>query len=564
MMLNKWIHAVPKIALAGAILMITGCPSPPITGPQSLPSDAQDACPLPSATFNGWFQSGTPSLDGVVNPANSVTFPNVPNCSFYAWAEQMFLWLNSPAPATYGGGGGRIFDSAAFFDVSPLQSDGSRTFVPHTVGLIRPISLRAAQVGPHGLQLVIDRAGRPLEVAPLKKGAKPMVRNAAGQLVEIAHARLNQDGTPVLLDKAGKVIEPQISSGTSTAGRNDASNALTISKFVIDGVAIFLDFNSALVQVEQGQSDSGVLEAQTGSLVYYIAMVNDVYAYFATGQKDGAIAASKFPTSQTDLNSITTFASGHGVTFPDPNALTVEVKSSWVETTGLANLNTYITRTAIIPTYDTTNPNQWVPNGQKTTQLALVGMHVVGSAAGHPEMIWATFEHFANAPRATYSYTNTSNATTTVTQNTGANWVSSANGSSGPFNNIHMSLSGANIVPFSPFSISPSDTLRSMPWGVAGSNATSNTQVISMNNHVLEMLTSGDVRGNYVMTGATWTIGGAIPPSATQVGTNVMANTTMETYEQSLNCFDCHQGNALGDSGGSGLSHIYGPLKKLF
>jgi hypothetical protein len=44
-----------------------------------------------------------------------------------------------------------------------------------------------------------------------------------------------------------------------------------------------------------------------------------------------------------------------------------------------------------------------VPNGQKTVNLAMVGMHVVGSTKGHPEMIWATFEHIGNAPNDDYS-----------------------------------------------------------------------------------------------------------------------------------------------------------------
>src|ERR1700679_4098271 len=99
---------------------------------QTIPNNAQGACPVTAATFNSWFASCTPALNGVVNPANSVTFPAIPNCSFYAWSKQMFLWLNSPAPATYGGGGGRIFDSPTFYDVSPANSSGQRTFIAHT------------------------------------------------------------------------------------------------------------------------------------------------------------------------------------------------------------------------------------------------------------------------------------------------------------------------------------------------------------------------------------------------------------------------------------------------
>jgi hypothetical protein len=102
---------------------------------QTIPNDALATCTVPPAAFNAFFESGTPSLNGVVNPADSVAFPNNPNCSFYQWSMQMFLWLTSPAPVTYGGGGGRIFDSPAFFDVSPPDQNGQRTFIPHFSGL---------------------------------------------------------------------------------------------------------------------------------------------------------------------------------------------------------------------------------------------------------------------------------------------------------------------------------------------------------------------------------------------------------------------------------------------
>jgi hypothetical protein len=68
--------------------------------------------------------------------------------------------------ATYGGGGGRIMDSPAFFDVAPPDSSGNRTFVKHTPGFIRALNVRAAQPGPHGLQVVLDTKGQMLEVQP--------------------------------------------------------------------------------------------------------------------------------------------------------------------------------------------------------------------------------------------------------------------------------------------------------------------------------------------------------------------------------------------------------------
>jgi hypothetical protein len=86
------------------------------------------------------------------------------------------------------------------------------------------------------------------------------------------------------------------------------------------------------------------------------------------------------------------------------------------------------------------------------------------------------------------------------------------------------------------------------------------------------MMTSGDLRLNYVMSGVTWTIGGAPPGSfigGNQVGTSSLSNVTMETYEQGspsnptvqaggTNCLSCHTTNT------TQVSHVFPALKPLF
>ena len=559
------------VATVTPILFSTGCAVPP-----PVPTDAQDACPLPAATFAGWFESGSVSL-GVVNPANSL-LSLAPNCGFYAWSEQMFMWATSPAPPSYGGGA-HIFDSPAFFDVSPPDASGNRTFLAHSAGLMRAFPLRSAQLGPHRLPVVADLSGSLLEFRPVDPSLKAMVRDPSGKAIEIAHARVENRRT-VLLDQEGKIIAAQHVPTLVLAAEQKASNAVA-QKFIIDKIPIFIDPSLAVIDVEPGQADFGVLEAQTaanGSLIFYATMVNDVYAYFLTGVKDGTITTTppnRFPTTMTDLNNIIAFAMAHGKgspPFPDPNALAIELKSSWILAAGLPNLSSYITMTATIPTYNQANPNLWTPTGQQTVQLALLGIHVVGSTFFHPEMVWATFEHVGNTPNATYSY-NSTTGPKTVTQDTSGTWLFSTPGSTGPFNIPHMSFTGppSNNIQSNPnpaggsFTISPSDTLRSDPWGIDGSNAFSNTEVISMNSHVRGMMAAGDIRGNYIMTGATWTIPG-IPPSGglPGVGTNRLANTTMETYQQGVsNCFTCHQGFPNGYDP-NGLSHVFQKIQPLF
>jgi hypothetical protein len=198
----------------------------------------------------------------------------------------------------------------------------------------------------------------------------------------------------------------------------------------------------------------------------------------------------------------------------------------------------------------------------------MVGMHVVGSTAGHPEMIWATFEHQSNMPNGEYRYIDTNNNIKTVARDTSGDWLFSTNGAAGPFNQAHMSWSEGNIDANTGegFTISPSDTIRWKAWGSASTKASANTDVISINNTVRSLLAAGDVRRNYILTGATWTIGGGEPTETNQVGTNKLANGTMETYHQGSdasamtgsNCFTCHTTNS------TSVSAIYNPLKPLF
>ena len=82
---------------AALATMLTLLWDPSSATAQTIPSDAQTTCTVTPTDFAGWFETGTPAVNGVVKPADSLNFPDQPNCSFYQWAEQMFLWL-SPRP----------------------------------------------------------------------------------------------------------------------------------------------------------------------------------------------------------------------------------------------------------------------------------------------------------------------------------------------------------------------------------------------------------------------------------------------------------------------------------
>jgi hypothetical protein len=151
-----------------------------------------------------------------------------------------------------------------------------------------------------------------------------------------------------------------------------------------------------------------------------------------------------------------------------------------------------------------------------------------------------------------------------------------ANNAMAPFNLPNMQVSGADIIPTPGNGFTPSNTLRSKAWGAAanlspnpidGSTTASNTEIIAINDSIRAMMPGGDVRNNYFMTGATWTIGGAAPAGSNEVGTSQLSNTTMETFQQgpdntttngTSNCFSCHGTNQ------TSVSHVFPTLKPLF
>jgi hypothetical protein len=551
------------IITAVAILFAVGCHF----SQQQVPTDATSLCSntIDAAEFNSWFETGAVSLNGAVNPANSVTFPNVPNCSFYKWSQQMFLWLTSPSPSRYGGSG-LVMNSPLFYDVSPPDAMGNRTFIPHTNGLFKTFAVRAAQKGMLNLPVILEKKTlRLLEILPpvLSQSGRQLALNASGEEVEIANAEVNDKNKEIrLLDNAGKPIDrPRaiLSSKSDTSSDlqrrirgfgESLDKSSLIQRFTFKDKIFFLDLAGNVIEVEQGQADGGVLVAQNGSLVYYATTVNEVFAYLRTQQ--GATfpfpSTVRFPITQPELDNICSFARAHGKkAVIDSQALAIEIKTAWVEAAGLPDSNKFITITGKVPTYDKSNPNHWVPiaGGERTVKLALVGMHVVGSTAGHSELVWGSFEHASTDPAAEYKYNSTgSPSLKTVSLNTTGNWVFCASGAAAPFNETHAQMGAGGSIDGVGGAIGPSNVVKTDPWGLTGTNAGGNSEIININNSARSLLDPADIRKNYIQIGTTWTINGTPPVGTNVVGSNKLANSTMETFQQgSMNCFDCHSTN---------------------
>jgi hypothetical protein len=226
------------------------------------------------------------------------------------------------------------------------------------------------------------------------------------------------------------------------------------------------------INTEEGQATDNVLLDKNGNLLYYITLVNDVYAAQLKMAVKDPSSVTRFPTIQAELDKITAFAKQSKPSLPlfEPNALAIELKTSWVKLEKDMNKADYVTIESDIPVYDKKNDSTWVMTGQTTVAtLALVGMHIVGSAAGHPEMIWSTFEHQSVAPNARYQYVNKAGKTVDVLPDNSGTWLLNSNPQDTTIKTANVSHAQSNknntITAKNGGAIKSSNTIRVLPWG---------------------------------------------------------------------------------------------------
>jgi len=368
--------------------------------------------------------------------------------------------------------------------------------------------------------------------------------------------------------------------------------------------------------------------ANTDSIVHYGVKANNVYAYYRTGQFQVAFdntLQNYFPTDANDLSAIEKFMKDNFDldSVSNGDALAIELKSSWVEASILGDLadveKRYITSEATISTFDGPNntDTKWPKDGTKTATMAMVGLHVVGSVKGHPELVWATFEHVDNAPQNNYVYLQNDPVAglpfpfpveVPYDGNGGAKWSFNADSAVADSNlpvlavneRSELNDAGDAIEALTNQTIGPDKVVRLNPWGDApqalapnmskknaaelypgdGSSTpiTRATDLISLNASIIGFLGADDVRANYIQTGSIWSKGGtdAIPTSGTDPnlrGNLQLANSTMETFHQypdshstgsfrPKNCFGCHSISDESDPG-VGVSHLIGSMLPL-
>jgi len=657
-----------KFRVASATCVLLAFMAVPAHADDPLPVVFDD-CQLSQTVFNSWFQSGTAAPNGFVNPANSITFNPMNDCDFYKWSEQMWLWATSPTPAQYGGNG-RVFMSSIFYNVSPIdpRNNNMRTLRSNFNPVVFATST-LPQVGREGLPTFMNTKGVSFQVITARQAVdgNSMIRNDAGRYVEIGSIQVEK-GKVTFYNRSNKKIEatvrpyyellPPTVTGpiealvaaegkTNGTGKqsfraelidklmSDIAQKPVVERFTINNRVSFVTTRGTIAIPEVGQAvTNGVLlTTVTGTLpppfphqnqlVVYNIDVNDVYAYYVTGRKrtsppqlipsyNNSPDTVSFPTTQAGLDAI---QSAFSTTFTDGIALTVELKSSWVDASLLSDPQDYILRSVAVPTYTVSSANHWQPTGHsQTKQMALTGLHLVGSTAGHPEMIWASYEHVNNSPHGAFYWNNQQGPEQLTLANTGPStppWTF-YDPNSGVCPGADMTSTcnaqNASVLPATGEivgnPIAPTNVMRTMAFGAVTNQmpalgvtpATSDDEVIAINNHVQAML-PGDVRSNYVFIGATWTANGAVStgrlvsnspiatlnnPIGNEVGTSALSNSTMETFVQGpiakelttqnpegnpgpSNCLGCHiNKDATATINTTDVSHIFDTINPLF
>ena len=552
---------------------------------------------IDTVRFNDWIGHVTPVVDVFVKPADGPNFEgdntgdtlSFDRQDFFRWSQQMFYWILSPVPANgkYGTCKGLVLNSPEFFDFN----GNDLTYVRHRCDNLTKnnmsFEVKGTQNGPHNLPLFIEKETEKVydvDKTPKSEKGYPLVVDENGTKIEVGNIIVN-DKTPAFYDREGKRIDK-----VSLILGEGLDAKTTIQQFIIEkhilNISMDTPFNPIVIFPSQGQATLSsadtkhvLMSRSNNSLVYYNIMVNDVYVAFSKMVTDihptFFSSNSLFPTTDVELDSIKSYGSKHGIPIVDTDnrVLAMELKTSWVEATNLTNPEDYVKTVATIPNYvpDPTSTGTWIRNGTRTTTLALVGMHVVGSVKGHPEMIWSTFEHVNNTPNADgFDYTKNNGGTGNIATGLGnadflfcestANLISSFNVPH-IISDLNFRLTGANN-----FIVSQSNTIRNQPFGWGGRLPSggnpiphnpvdilnvedSNAQLIALNTDATNRLLTNDVRKKYFQVGATWS---SKFKNNQQAGTIRLSNSTMETYTQAisnniisttgggLNCFSCH------------------------
>jgi hypothetical protein len=284
------------------------------------------------------------------------------------------------------------------------------------------------------------------------------------------------------------------------------------------------------------QADSlGILVDQNGRAVYTTMMIDEVYRDF--------VVKNKLYTSQGMQNADPTLVFPNGA---------LSLKAAWKIIANGDDTSRFYTTTARIQLLGKVGDGIGIPVRPKTitTRVALVGLHVVEVVSGHPEAIWATFEHVDNAPDF-----NTGQTMSGVVSDKSFTFYKAGTtaGDCNP-NNASIVQLDAKTQKLAPIT----QTCRQFRNG--GGAADNMANIDSINRSVLSQLPANSIWRNYREVGAIWfNKSNALTPDwnpntggSLLTGSTLLSSSVIETFTQNTTsrneCFSCHNTMAVTDT----------------
>lgn len=278
----------------------------------------------------------------------------------------------------------------------------------------------------------------------------------------------------------------------------------------------------------------GLLIDQNGRAVYYAMYINDIFYNFV--RENGLYNPDSLAAAPDTLD------------FPIG---ALELKAAWkVVSPGDDTTGYYIRQAEVAKLVEQNGSVVVDPNETIQVTVALVGLHIAGVVKGHPEFIWATFEHQQNAPTLTdaqlaeYLDVNNDSLNTQPVSSqdftfykAGATFIESNQNNAGDVQLVD--ADAQTLTPVSNIFIQ---------YAQGGGNAQNRAHIVELNDSVLGQL-QDPVANQYYLGGAIWlnANNGLVPNSTQQdliTGSTDLSNSSIESFTQKVvdqrNCFNCH------------------------
>ena len=312
------------------------------------------------------------------------------------------------------------------------------------------------------------------------------------------------------------------------------------------------------LQGDEQAGSKGLLVDQNGQVVWYSAHANPLY-YNLVQQYYGVQAYAKAsPTLQ----------------FPVGAAV---FKASWQIVPDGTTPTGVFTMPALVPLL-IANPKGGVmidPSGKtRSVTVALVGLHVVGVTANHPEFLWGSFEQIQNAPD--------------LTDPNGYNSPSPVSNQSFTFYKGGTAANACNQMATETLADPVKQVLSPITnvfrqYATGGENAAGNQEISNINSQAQSAMTgmsnpAEHIWANYKLVGTVWIDRNTLQPgdsglNSQAIGSLNLANATLETFVQgpqnlgtNANCFVCHNTGGYSNYGivGKDINLSHKILEPLF